>query len=1050
MESIKNKNNEFFLDNETMKQFVLFQKFMELQKHSNSNDSTVLSTVLEDKEKNLKNNNNLECNNDEKISIKNNFKEENNSINNTFDYQFTQDKNIKKLNNSNLLKKNYNNTYLLSCNNSEAKKNNLSKEDFIKNKTDLKSNNSINDNYRNLSYNKDNEEYYTNNYNSYKLNSSNIKENNYVYNSNMNDDKKAIINHDNIPIKPSYSNFESLLEKEIKNGNYDKEKKINAKPKIKYISKNKSSNTEESKLLVKHKAKQYKYYIDNFKKKNSKINIINKSNMDPKMNIKKREYKYNYTKSNFPLKCYDFNYNSDSNLNYKTKNISYSEFRNILASFDKHSNSKNIYYSPKQANHKLYKLYDLCMNNELLHIHNSFINKEVNEKLINNSNNSYDKDRSSSYKELDRNSKSNFIYNNMNKYKECDNSNYYHNQSLINNVSPNKYINTNHSYILDHNNKINSAIEFNSNKNLIKQKNETINSKQKFNNNITINSSNRDSYIINEYNINNCSNNQENIKIEDIKESLRKEIEHYHNKTQQLNLLISQNKEMQKKIEKERLEFDRKMKKEREEFNKYKENELKNIKKQKTQVIGGVNNLKITSKKDLDELNIIKSQMHKVQEDCKLKEYNSKVLIDSLKKQLLESNKILEKISKGEAHIDSDYENVNNYSSLRSNNFKKNNRSIRSSNKNKMLLNSNSKARNISPKTLEEKNIVLSKKKSDIEDIKKLNKKKYANIQSKINIKIPESLNNIKNTSTEKDIKFKHKTNIKYIDKKAINITKKLENVDNSYVEFSVDNQNKINNIQNNNNNYDNNANNNNNYTNVINNDSIYLDIKKDTNNSNLNKFTHSIADISFEKKDFNETSENNDKKSKINDTISINENNDKSRDNIVCNDQTLTNNENETDNKLLYNDKYYKNKKIYNEESVKYSLYFPSIYKSEKKLLKQEKLQDNKIVNFYDNDVREVIFPSGLYKEIHPDGYQLVNFPNNDVKQLFPDGRMIYFFFESKTVQHTIPSENIKVFKFSNGQIEKHFDNDTKEILFPNGIIKYITENGSERSYDE
>jgi len=52
-------------------------------------------------------------------------------------------------------------------------------------------------------------------------------------------------------------------------------------------------------------------------------------------------------------------------------------------------------------------------------------------------------------------------------------------------------------------------------------------------------------------------------------------------------------------------------------------------------------------------------------------------------------------------------------------------------------------------------------------------------------------------------------------------------------------------------------------------------------------------------------------------------------------------------------------------------------------KLSKQEITQDRKIIRLYDNGKKELIFPSGVRKEIFPDSYQIVYFTNNDIKQV-------------------------------------------------------------------
>ena len=70
------------------------------------------------------------------------------------------------------------------------------------------------------------------------------------------------------------------------------------------------------------------------------------------------------------------------------------------------------------------------------------------------------------------------------------------------------------------------------------------------------------------------------------------------------------------------------------------------------------------------------------------------------------------------------------------------------------------------------------------------------------------------------------------------------------------------------------------------------------------------------------------------------------------------------------------------------YDLIFSEIYhpknSSSIKPINTEKLSNGKLVNFYENDKREYIFPSGNRREIYSDGYQIIYFHNNDIKQVF------------------------------------------------------------------
>jgi centromere protein J len=55
--------------------------------------------------------------------------------------------------------------------------------------------------------------------------------------------------------------------------------------------------------------------------------------------------------------------------------------------------------------------------------------------------------------------------------------------------------------------------------------------------------------------------------------------------------------------------------------------------------------------------------------------------------------------------------------------------------------------------------------------------------------------------------------------------------------------------------------------------------------------------------------------------------------------------------------------------------------------------------------------------------------------------------FYDSNTVQTTY-THGLQVFKFDNGQIEKHFKDSSKQIIFPDGTLKYILPNGYEETY--
>jgi hypothetical protein len=137
------------------------------------------------------------------------------------------------------------------------------------------------------------------------------------------------------------------------------------------------------------------------------------------------------------------------------------------------------------------------------------------------------------------------------------------------------------------------------------------------------------------------------------------------------------------------------------------------------------------------------------------------------------------------------------------------------------------------------------------------------------------------------------------------------------------------------------------------------------------------------------------------------------------------------------------------NETDVnnKYDFIIPEKYKNNNGELVNTMDTDGKIINIYSSNKKQIIFKSGVIKEIYPDGYQLVYFPNGDMKQKFvgEEEKIIYYYSETNTVQTTFKN-GLNVFKFSNGQIEKHYNDGSKFIIYTNGMRKRITKSGKEK----
>lgn len=115
-------------------------------------------------------------------------------------------------------------------------------------------------------------------------------------------------------------------------------------------------------------------------------------------------------------------------------------------------------------------------------------------------------------------------------------------------------------------------------------------------------------------------------------------------------------------------------------------------------------------------------------------------------------------------------------------------------------------------------------------------------------------------------------------------------------------------------------------------------------------------------------------------------------------------------------------------------------------KLVTSTPTPDGKVQKTYASGRKEVLFSDGIRKEIFPDGVTVVHFTNSDVKQTLPSGVMIYYFAETQTTQASFP-DGVQKFKFPNGQIEKHLQDGTKEVSFPDGTVKCIFPDGEEES---
>lgn len=104
----------------------------------------------------------------------------------------------------------------------------------------------------------------------------------------------------------------------------------------------------------------------------------------------------------------------------------------------------------------------------------------------------------------------------------------------------------------------------------------------------------------------------------------------------------------------------------------------------------------------------------------------------------------------------------------------------------------------------------------------------------------------------------------------------------------------------------------------------------------------------------------------------------------------------------------------------------------------------DGRVDRVYVDGRREAQFASGLKKTVWPDGAALVRFPNGDVKETSAGGVVTYQYASTGCVQTTHP-DGLEILQFPSGQVEKHLPDGSKEITFPNKIVKLIDNSGRE-----
>ncbi|KAH0570548.1 T-complex protein-10 [Spironucleus salmonicida] len=121
------------------------------------------------------------------------------------------------------------------------------------------------------------------------------------------------------------------------------------------------------------------------------------------------------------------------------------------------------------------------------------------------------------------------------------------------------------------------------------------------------------------------------------------------------------------------------------------------------------------------------------------------------------------------------------------------------------------------------------------------------------------------------------------------------------------------------------------------------------------------------------------------------------------------------------------------------------SVVVSSKKLSDREEFA-------YKSGAKRFIFKNGTEKIVLPDGITDIQFDNGDIKRVEPStsGQIsIYFYADVGTLFTQLQTTQgmVKVYRFQNDQMEKHFEDGRKIVYYPDGTMKYVYTDGTEKA---
>lgn len=89
------------------------------------------------------------------------------------------------------------------------------------------------------------------------------------------------------------------------------------------------------------------------------------------------------------------------------------------------------------------------------------------------------------------------------------------------------------------------------------------------------------------------------------------------------------------------------------------------------------------------------------------------------------------------------------------------------------------------------------------------------------------------------------------------------------------------------------------------------------------------------------------------------------------------------------------------------------------------------------------VVYGNGVRKEVHRDGTTVIRFANGDIETKFVESGTVAYFHARENVMQITTSDGSTLFEYPNKQIERHYPDGTKAIIFPDGVKQRISPNG-------